>query len=155
MCAISPEGKTAASISKDNSTRVWDLDSACRQYNKARATQHHVGKVTSLSVCDSALRVISAGEDGRAFIWNVFDGKLEAELEGHSAAIKWLATTKAGTLCCFLPSPPPSAVLQRCSYALLCALLPHTFFPPPAPLVRHMPATCYGGFLLCMPLTGT
>ena len=94
-CDLSPDQRTAVTISADNSARIWDIAAACREYNRDASIPRHSGSAEKLALCNGD-SVVSAGHDGRAFAWSVVDGGYKGELVAHSAAIKWLCRVGVG-----------------------------------------------------------
>mmetsp|Transcript_17493 Transcript_17493/g.48802 ORF Transcript_17493/g.48802 Transcript_17493/m.48802 type:complete len:1525 (-) Transcript_17493:573-5147(-) len=96
MCQLSSNAQVSVTISADNSARVWDLESAGTEQKGSQVPARHSGRVTRLVACQDGT-VASAGEDGRAYVWNVEDGSLRAVLDEHVAAIKWLVCAANGS----------------------------------------------------------
>ena len=61
--AVSPDGRTIASASWDQTVRIWPLNG-----NKPRILEGHVGNVNAVAFAPDG-RVISAGYDGTIRIW--------------------------------------------------------------------------------------
>jgi len=75
---FSPDGKTAITASKDNTARLWTVDSG-----KPSHILCHSAPVRSAQFSPDGKTAITAGDDHTARLWNVDSGKLLHELKGH------------------------------------------------------------------------
>lgn len=87
--AVSPDGTWAASgggslpDSKDNSVKIWDLETG-----EYRATLvGHTDRVTSVVITPYGGRILSGSDDKTVRVWDVGSGQEVAKLEGHTDRI--------------------------------------------------------------------
>ncbi len=91
-CAFSPDGKTIASATDDNTVRIWDTKSA-----KLIATlEGHQSMVTSCAFSPDGKTIASAAADKTVRIWDAKSAKLIATLEGHKSAVNSCAFSPDG-----------------------------------------------------------
>ncbi len=95
--AFSPDGKWVATVSADDTARVWEA----RTGRVVAELQGHTGPVISTMFSPDGKWVVTASVDGTARVWEAATGKVVAELRGHrgpvtSAAFspdgKWVVT---------------------------------------------------------------
>ncbi len=65
--ALSPDGRTLATASRDHSIRLWDVDTGTER----RRLEGHRGTVTSLAWSADSKRLASGSNDGTALVWDV------------------------------------------------------------------------------------
>ena len=81
--AVSPDGTWAASGSKDNTVKIWDLATgACRA-----TLQGHTTEVNSVAIIPDGKRILSAADDRSVRVWDASSGRQVAELKGHTDAV--------------------------------------------------------------------
>jgi WD40 repeat protein len=85
--AISPNGKTLATASHDQTVRLWDMPSG----RCLHQLQGHINAVRALAFSPDGQRFASAGSDLSIKTWNVSDGAIGASWLGHSDLIRSLA----------------------------------------------------------------
>mmetsp|Transcript_5208 Transcript_5208/g.13145 ORF Transcript_5208/g.13145 Transcript_5208/m.13145 type:complete len:1395 (+) Transcript_5208:246-4430(+) len=89
---MSADGTVAVTTGGDNTARVWDLKAAVNEYRRTSSLVRHNGSVTKMVVSQDT-QVVTAGQDGAAYVWDASDYSCKGVLAGsggHSAAIKWL-----------------------------------------------------------------
>jgi WD40 repeat protein/GTPase SAR1 family protein len=73
--AVSPDGTWAVSGSRDNTVRIWDLETG-----KCRATlKGHRDWVRSVAVLPDGERILSSSDDGSVRVWDARDGRVTAD----------------------------------------------------------------------------
>jgi WD40 repeat protein/beta-lactamase regulating signal transducer with metallopeptidase domain len=77
--AVSPDGKLLASFSagKNNSVRVWDVDTGMQVHELAGRTK--IAEVRCLGFSADGKRLAGASDDGKVRAWNVEQGSLLSE----------------------------------------------------------------------------
>jgi WD40 repeat protein len=81
--AISPDGKTLASGSSDNTIKIWDVGTG----DLIRTLEGHGGKVQSVAISPDGKTLASGSEDNTIKIWDVSTGTLNRTLEGHNSPV--------------------------------------------------------------------
>jgi WD40 repeat protein len=90
--AYSPDGKTIASGSEDNTVKIWDL-----RTRKPRATlRGHEAEVTSVVYAPDGTTVISGSWDRTVRLWDAQNGIERAHLIGHTVPIMSVAVSPDG-----------------------------------------------------------
>lgn len=90
--AISPDGDTLATVSRDHTAKLWDLDSG-----KLRATLPHGGKVWFVVFSPDSKTLATGSDDRTARLWNVSSGKLIATLP-HKGTVHSLSFSADGAV---------------------------------------------------------
>src|SRR5262249_49884312 len=95
--ALSPDGRHAVTGSRDNTARVWDLDTG-----KGGPELKHRGAVWGVVFSPDGQRVATTSEDGTAQVWNArtgdaVTGELRHGLKSESGLTpQWVAFSRAG-----------------------------------------------------------
>ncbi len=79
--SFSPDGKTIATTSSDNTTRLWNL-----QGQLIQAFIGHQGSVLSVSFSPDGKTIATASSDNTARLWNL-QGQLIQEFIGHEGSV--------------------------------------------------------------------
>jgi WD40 repeat protein len=85
--ALSPDGKTAATGSWDNSIKLWDVASG----KELRALAQHKGAVLALAFAPDGKTLLSGGDDKATVRWDVAGQVLETETATYKAAVEAVA----------------------------------------------------------------
>ena len=91
--AVSPEGATTASASRDGQILVWDTVSG----EVTHQLVGHLGSVFSLAFSPDGKTLASGGRDKTIRLWNVATGASTRKLEGHESSVFALAYSDDGT----------------------------------------------------------
>src|SRR5262249_15804623 len=84
--AVSPDGRTLASGSSDQTVRLWDL-AGWRPEEPSppvRVLQGHTQRVWSVCFSPDGKLLASGSSDGLILLWDVADGLKVHELTGHA-----------------------------------------------------------------------
>jgi WD40 repeat protein len=84
--ALSPDGKTLVTGSKDRSIRVWDVNSA----KVVRILQGHADEITSVVFSNDGAQLASSSKDQSIRIWNLSSSDDHRNFVGHDG-ILWSA----------------------------------------------------------------
>jgi hypothetical protein len=90
--AFSPDGKSLASASQDNSVKLWNVATG-----KERSTlQGHPEPVWSVAFNPDGTILASASDDKTVKLWDVATGKQRATLQGHTKEVMSVAYSPDG-----------------------------------------------------------
>ena len=89
---FSPDGKTLASASKDNSIKLWNADGTCRN-----DLLGHEGGVYSVSWSPNGQTLASGSEDKTVKLWSK-EGILLKTLRGHTASVSSVSFSPDGQM---------------------------------------------------------
>ncbi|WP_414588900.1 NACHT and WD repeat domain-containing protein, partial [Scytonema sp. PCC 10023] len=81
--SYSPDGKTLASASADNTIKLWDVATG----EERTADMGHNDSVYSVAFSSDGKTLASASADNTIKLWNVATGKEKTTLNGHSNAV--------------------------------------------------------------------
>ena len=87
---FSPDGKTIASASADNTVKLWSRDGKL-----LKTLQGHSAEVNSVSFSPDGKTIASASADSTVKLWSR-DGKLLKTLQGHSAEVNSVSFSPDG-----------------------------------------------------------
>ncbi|MCU0516276.1 MAG: WD40 repeat domain-containing serine/threonine-protein kinase [Oscillatoria sp. Prado101] len=90
--AISPDGRTIASGSRDRTIQLWDLKTA----ELLGTLTGHSDRVTCVTFSSDGQILASAGAEGTVKIWQVSTGELQHTLSGHAGAVNTVALSPDG-----------------------------------------------------------
>jgi WD40 repeat protein len=90
--ALTPDGRRAVSASKDNTLKVWDLESGVELHTLAG----HASCVVAVAVTPDGRKAVSASWDRTLRVWDLGSGVGLHTLVGHSATISAVAVTPDG-----------------------------------------------------------
>ncbi|MGZ3424499.1 MAG: WD40 domain-containing protein, partial [Polyangiales bacterium] len=90
--AVSPDGKTVATTSRDETARLWDLATG----REILRLEGHAGDVTSVAFDHDGAQLATGGRDKTVRIWDSKTGASRGVLVGHSGAVTALAYATTG-----------------------------------------------------------
>ena len=90
--AFSPDGKSLASASSDNSIKLWDASSG----SLLRTLSGHSNTVSSVAFSPDGKSLASASDDNSIKLWDASSGSLLRTLSGHSRPVSSVAFSPDG-----------------------------------------------------------
>jgi WD40 repeat protein len=90
--AISPDGQTVASGSRDKTIQLWNLKTG----ELLGTLTGHSDRVTCVTFSSGGQILASAGADSTIKIWQVSTGELRSTLTGHAGAVNTVALSPDG-----------------------------------------------------------
>ena len=84
--AVTADGRRAVSASRDNTLKVWDLESG----QKLRTLVGHSGSVTGVAVTGDGRRAVSASGDNTLKVWDLKRGTAIAGFTCDGAALHFV-----------------------------------------------------------------
>jgi WD40 repeat protein/serine/threonine protein kinase len=92
--ALSPDGKLAASASKDATVRLWDVATG----RLLRTLDGHTGEVAGVAFSPDSKRLLSTSEDETMRLWDVRTGRELRRFTGHTGFVWAAAFSSTGDL---------------------------------------------------------
>jgi WD40 repeat protein len=96
--AVSPDGKLLATASFDNTVKIWELnpDGTIKDKEKKVLTGH-TGPVYAVAFDPKNPNLVAtASQDKTGRVWDITDGKVKAELKGHTDIVDTVAFSPDG-----------------------------------------------------------
>jgi WD40 repeat protein/serine/threonine protein kinase len=101
--AFSPDGKQSISGSRDNTMRLWDIESGTtlrifKTHGDALPSQFFANWQESVAYSPDGRIVVSGGHDHVVRVWNVLTGTLERTFQDHRDAVRSVAISPDGVM---------------------------------------------------------
>jgi len=90
--AVTPDGRRVVSASRDETLRLWDLESG----EMVRMLEGYTAGVRAVAVTPHGGSAVSAAMDGTLRLWDLESGQTLCTLKGHTAGIDDVAVTPDG-----------------------------------------------------------
>jgi WD40 repeat protein len=91
-CAVTPDGRHMVSASRDQTLKVWELESG----RVVATLEGHTDWVRACAVTPDGRHVVSASDDQTLKVWELGSGRAVATLEGHAHWVNACAVTPDG-----------------------------------------------------------
>src|SRR5438045_6961465 len=85
--AFAPHGQVLASVSRDDTLRLWRV----ADHSVLRVIATHTGGGNGVVFTPDGQTLITGGQDGTVRLWRVADGQLLRTLTGHSQPVQGVA----------------------------------------------------------------
>ncbi|MBC8145392.1 MAG: hypothetical protein H7X80_07385 [bacterium] len=91
MAEFSPDGQTIATVSGDNTARIWNAKTGelIHLLRSSETTNAHNAAITGLAFTPSGSRLVTWAFDSTARVWNTATGQLAFTLSGHGGRVRW------------------------------------------------------------------
>jgi WD40 repeat protein len=90
--AISSDGKTLISGSKDHTVEVWDLSTGTRIHH----LQGHEGSIRRVAISSDGKTLASGSQDHTVKVWDLSTGTRIHNLQGHKGSVECVAISSDG-----------------------------------------------------------
>jgi WD40 repeat protein len=90
--AVTADGRRAVSASRDQTLRVWDLESG----QSVRTLEGHSNLVNGVAITPDGRRAVSASRDRTLRVWDLESGETLQTLQGHTGSVYAVAVTSDG-----------------------------------------------------------
>jgi WD40 repeat protein len=90
--ALTPDGRRAVSASRDNTLKVWDVQTGVELWTLSG----HTEAVTGVAISGDGRRAVSSSSDKTLRVWDLVRGREIRTLTGHSDAVPSVALTPDG-----------------------------------------------------------
>ncbi|GFR44231.1 hypothetical protein Agub_g5422 [Astrephomene gubernaculifera] len=91
---LTQRGRFAVTAGEDCTARVWDLAAVAEA--APPPPTHGGGRVAALSALPDGQLVVSAGDDGRVYLWDPVEGTCLKRMEGHRAGVRFMRVSADG-----------------------------------------------------------